>query len=271
MGASLLFAGPSEILYTDFPGIGGTASRSLTFWFKTTLTGDNGILGWGNSGGNGLKWHARLNTGAVDGPVGALRLEHQGGRTVATTPVNDGEWHHAAIVFAEDANPDISDVVFYLDGELDPVNKFTSVPINTQIEGPGAQPVMLGGRDQTGNLRGFLGNLADLRIYDTGLTQEEVVAIMTGTDGRRLQLEVSAEAGTVSISWESRDGMLYNLRSETDPAAGSPGEWPVFGVNQDLEATPPENAVSFELPADRERFFVVEEFPAPPEVVFADD
>ncbi|MDA7865897.1 hypothetical protein N9C66_05885 [Akkermansiaceae bacterium] len=215
---SLLFANNNDLLRTDYEGIGGTASRSVTFWFKTSLTFDNGILGWGNAAGDGLKWHARLNTAAADGPVGALRLEIQNGRTVATTPANDGLWHHGAIVFEEDADPDISDVVFYLDGELDPVDLFTSVPIDTQNTG-GPFAVTLGGRLQGGAIRGFEGNLADLRIYDSGLTQAEVREIMSGgmTGGGDLAITsleyTPGDPGSATITWQSRPGRSYRIES----------------------------------------------------------
>lgn len=218
---SLLFANNNDLLKTDFEGIGGTASRSLTFWFKTTLITDNGIIGWGNSTLGGLKWHARLNTSAADGPVGALRLEIQDGRTVATTPVNDGEWHHGAIVFEEDADPDIADVVFYLDGEPDPVSLFTSVPINTVNSG-GALAVTLGGRLQGAAVRGFNGNLADIRIYDSGLTQAEVQDIMAGgmTGGGSLAITSIAytpgDPGSATITWQSRPGRFYRIESSPD-------------------------------------------------------
>ncbi len=85
-------------------------------------------------------------------------------------------------------------------------------------------------------------------------------------------VDVSHDPGadTLSVRWESQDGRLYNLRSETDPSNGEPATWPVFGGNQDLAATPPENVVTFPLPADPARYFVVEEFPAPPVPVFSD-
>lgn len=218
---SLLFANNNDLLKTDFEGIGGTASRSLTFWFKTTLISDNGIIGWGNSTLGGLKWHARLNTSAADGPVGALRLEIQDGRTVATTPVNDGEWHHGAIVFEEDADPDIADVVFYLDGEPDPVSLFTSVPINTVNSG-GPLAVTLGGRLQGAAVRGFNGNLADIRIYDSGLTQAEVQDIMAGgmTGGGSLAITTieytPGDPGSATITWQSRPGRFYRIESSPD-------------------------------------------------------
>ncbi len=79
------------------------------------------------------------------------------------------------------------------------------------------------------------------------------------------------ESGTLSLRWESRGGRLYNVRSEADPSGALPIEWPVFDGNEDLPATPPENSVSFVLPADPQRLFVIEEFPAPPVSVFLDD
>ena len=269
---SLQFADAGDILTTEYPGVGGSASRSITFWFKTTFVSDNGILAWGNSGANGLKWHARLNSGAADGPVGALRLEIQGGRAVATTPVNDDQWHHAAMVFEEDADPDITDLVFYLDGEVDPISMSTSVPIDTQIAGAGALPVSIGGRFQGAALRGYVGHLADVRIYDSGLTQEEVLAIMTGVAPEPpLQLVISEEGGALSISWESQDEFHYTLRSTDDPAVSLPEDWPVYAGHENVAATAPLNTLTFALPPEPSRYFVVEQIPPPPVVVFSDD
>jgi hypothetical protein len=71
-------------------------------------------------------------------------------------------------------------------------------------------------------------------------------------------------ASTLSISWESEAGKLYNLRSTTDPASAEPKDWPIFGGKMDLVATSPENTVTIAHPAEATRLFVVEEFDAPP-------
>ncbi|MEE2734557.1 MAG: choice-of-anchor J domain-containing protein [Verrucomicrobiota bacterium] len=93
-------------------------------------------------------------------------------------------------------------------------------------------------------------------------------------DANRFQLtEVSHDpiSSVLAISWESRAGKLYNLRSILDPGSATPLEWPVFGGNIDLVATPPENTLTIPLPDEQSRFFVVEEFNAPPVILFADD
>jgi len=78
-------------------------------------------------------------------------------------------------------------------------------------------------------------------------------------------------SGLLAISWESTAGKLYNLRSTLDPGSATPLEWPVFGGNIDLGATPPENTLTIPMPDEQSRFFVVEEFNAPPVILFADD
>ena len=81
-------------------------------------------------------------------------------------------------------------------------------------------------------------------------------------------------AGTISLSWESKAGKLYNLRSEADPAqiaAVVPLHWPIFGGHSGIAATPPENTLTIPMPADLTRLFVVEGFPAPPVTLFTDD
>jgi len=88
-----------------------------------------------------------------------------------------------------------------------------------------------------------------------------------------LALDITHDAATdnLSISWESEAGRLYNLRSESDPSAAQPIDWPIFEGRANIAATPPLNTVTFPLPAEPLRLFVVEDFPAPPVSIFSDD
>ncbi|MFP6858027.1 MAG: hypothetical protein VCA73_12180, partial [Roseibacillus sp.] len=85
------------------------------------------------------------------------------------------------------------------------------------------------------------------------------------------QLIIASDGVDLRFKWESQSGMLYNLRSETDPSNGEPKNWPIFERRGDIEATPPENTLTIPLPADASRYFVVQEFPKPPAVVFEDN
>nr|MCS5539409.1 hypothetical protein [Roseibacillus sp.] len=89
----------------------------------------------------------------------------------------------------------------------------------------------------------------------------------------KFQIEVThlAASDELEFKWDSETGKLYNLRSEADPSAAKPIDWPIFGGNADIAATPPENILTIPMPADLTRLFVVESFPAPPVTLFADD
>ena len=90
---------------------------------------------------------------------------------------------------------------------------------------------------------------------------------------RKPQLKVThlSSSNELEIGWDSRAGLLYNLRSKVDPSAGLPGSWPLFGEFENIAATPPRNTVTFPLPPGKKRFFVVEEFLPPPVTVYRDD
>lgn len=74
--------------------------------------------------------------------------------------------------------------------------------------------------------------------------------------------------GELNISWESKAGKLYNLRSESDPSATAPLEWPLFvqgaTTYENLPGTPPSNTLILDFPPEALRLFVIEEFDAPP-------
>ena len=118
-------------------------------------------------------------------------------------------------------------------------------------------------------------------MWNQALTAEEVDAIYqdglngVGLDGAArgpaLDITLSPDGTQLILDWESSDGKLYNLRSETDPSKGDPGDWPIHGGNEDIAALPPLNTLTIPLPADPRRFFVIEEFNAPPVAVFFDN
>ncbi len=90
--------------------------------------------------------------------------------------------------------------------------------------------------------------------------------------GAPFRFEVRRAAnGGLDLVWESKNGKLYRVRSETDPASASSGDWPIFDGHTDIAATPDENTLNIPLPAELSRFFVIEEYNPPPVTVLSDD
>ena len=111
---SLFFDGLDDYVeIPDFKGITGTASRTCSAWIKTTEVSDE-IITWGEwvTGG---KWIVRVNE------TGSLRIEVAGGYVYGTTLINDGSWHHVAVVLEDDGSPDISEVRLYVDGQQETI------------------------------------------------------------------------------------------------------------------------------------------------------
>jgi hypothetical protein len=115
-------------------------------------------------------------------------------------------------------------------------------------------------------------NISSLKFYVDELriatTFGEVIG---GNASAKAQLEIAQVGDDLVISWASRGGMLYNLRSETDPSNGEPKNWPIHDGNMDIAATPDTNTLTIPLPADASRYFVIEEFPVPPVTVFSEN
>ena len=98
--------------------------------------------------------------------------------------------------------------------------------------------------------------------------------ILRRTGGNRLRItDFSRDPNTdeLSVSWESKPGKLYNLRSTLDPSSTKPEDWELLEPHEDIAATPPLNTLVISRPADGERYFVVEEFNAPPLTVFTEN
>ena len=174
------FDGLGAGIITEFPGIGGSDPRTITFWIKTDVPDEDPshrIVAWGASVDT-QKWHIRVNNNGGNGEFGAIRTEVQGGQNVATTPINDDQWHHVAVVLP-DGGEFNSDVEHYVDGVFDPQSGGGDQDVDTLI-GDDADPVSIGFGFQGDNPTFFPGVLADVRIYDEALDETTIQAIMAG-------------------------------------------------------------------------------------------
>jgi len=174
--AALFFKSASaDRVETSYPGVLGQAARSVTAWIRAepTQTNNGVMVGWG-ANTNDRRYSVRVNKTAADGSVNALRLEIQGSRAVATTPLNDRQWHHIAVTQGNGAH--IGEVSFYVDGKLDAMSGTAGgALINT-----GSTSVVLGNSGHATGTYGFDGAMDEVRIYDHALTQAEIQQVMKG-------------------------------------------------------------------------------------------
>ena len=163
-GNAINFDGVDDyIQISDYKGITGTASRTCAAWIKTTKTPGE-IISWGE-GAIGGKWIVRVNE------TGSLRVEVQGGYVYGTTPINDGSWHHVAVVLEDDGSSNISEARLYVDGQPETFAEVLPCEVNTSV----AQDVRIGAF--YAGPRYFRGLIDDVRIYSRALGEDEIAAM----------------------------------------------------------------------------------------------
>lgn len=190
--AAVLYDGVSQFTQTTYPGIGGNNTRTVSAWIKLTpgpgeTVIDNGILGWGNSTGNGLKYHVR-----IEPSTGTIRTEAQGGNNWATQDLRDGQWHHVISLVPDFPGVSNDDVKHYVDGVLDPQLGGADVAIDTDITSSSALPLRIGARDQTGTFRGFPGAVDDVAIFAAELTEAQIADLAAGVSPLNLAAPLAA-------------------------------------------------------------------------------
>jgi hypothetical protein len=110
-GNALSLDGTNDYLKTTgYKGITGTNRRTISFWFKTTVLGKS-ILEYGDGSANGKKIRFALAGN------GKPFVDFQGnGITAGGRSLNDGNWHHLALVIPEGAN--VQQAKLYVNGLL---------------------------------------------------------------------------------------------------------------------------------------------------------
>ena len=207
--AAVEFDGLTYAEAAAYDGVTGPAERTIAFWLKgEDLQNPNAtIVSWGNTA-NTTRWGVRVG-GSLN-----IRTEVAGSGSEGTAEIIDGEWHHVAVVLANDGSPNIEDIQFFVDGEPDPLTIVGGTDINT---GAGTNVRIGGSAAFTG--REFTGQLDDIRIYNRALSQEEIGAVMSGGGGQSdgfAITRVEYDGTTATITWKSTPGQSYGIDSSED-------------------------------------------------------
>ncbi|MBX3740876.1 MAG: hypothetical protein KF712_07795 [Akkermansiaceae bacterium] len=185
-GSALYFNGDGASAESDFPGILGSATRSISMWVRippdVSPDQGHGFLSWGTSR-QGSIWQLSANGVADDGAPGALRVgTFNRGMIIGTTDLRDDRWHHVAVVMYGGDKPNLStNVLLYVDGRLERVSRRTFTPIDTASAPPG-EGVRLGRNAASATSkyakRFFRGSVDEVFIFDSALSSEEVIRLM---------------------------------------------------------------------------------------------
>lgn len=170
IGKALKLDGDSYIEITKYKGVVGTHARTVTAWINTT-TSKGEVMSWGAD-----DFGQMFNVCFIRNRIG---IRPNGGYYYMNDLINDGQWHHVAVVIKVAELPNLhDDAVLYRDGvvaEIHDIGLLDLWPIETGSD----LDVRIG--------RGIKGLIDDVRIYDRVLSEDEVMALFKLESDRPLQ------------------------------------------------------------------------------------
>ena len=166
----------------DFAGSGNYVdlANEANFDFASNFT----VALWMKATDLGTTWAQVIGKGdsawSLDRAGGSNRLQFTTwspgfDELVGQTNVNDGQWHHVAIVHTG------TQKILYVDGQVDAQKAYTQSVVDNDI------PVRLGFNSEFTSAQ-YDGLLDDVRIYQRGLTQTEIAALMISGNPPQAQI-----------------------------------------------------------------------------------
>lgn len=204
----------------------GSAPRTVMAWIKTEPAQENAtIFGYG-ANVNGQRFSFRTNASAGNPTNHRLRLEVQGGAIVGSTNLNDGQWHHVAVVcddFNDDDTMNVNETKLYVDGVADTIATASSRVMNTTA----GTTAVLGGSNHSAAYS-FSGQIDEFRVFPEALSAAEVQALAS-VNRQSAAAWHRENFGPEAISWnEDLDGDGLTRFAEyafgTDPYILNSGE-----------------------------------------------
>ncbi len=186
-GQAIALRGDGDHVTTTWEGIGGTAPRSVSVWFKlprdADLTSLPALVGWGDPNTYAGKWKVLLAEEPPGSPIVA-RVSIGSEASDGLTPVEDGGWHHLVAVYP--GVPTVGaggPIKIYLDGvrETTTAQRFDQHPggalfPETRTRGRAARPLRIGlsVESRSGS---FPGLIDEVRVYAGALSEAEVTRL----------------------------------------------------------------------------------------------
>ncbi len=181
-------------------------------------------------------------------------------------PLPLNEWTHFIVTF-DDAT-DLAKV--YVNGGTPATHDLSSAGLDYDNLANNDVTLFKTRSSESANRR-FDGDISFARFYDFVLSDAQAAANHEALTSR-LELNLAVAGSDLVFTWDSRDGMSYDLLSDTG-LTDAPETWAPYvdiytvthrGIRADVSGT---NTVTVPRdPGDSERLFVVREYPSPPVV-----
>ena len=256
-GKALQFDGIDD--QVNFPGMSlptGAADRTISCWVRTNSRSSpesQTIFSYGSNllGGRFL---VRLDNTPGVASDQAAKLDVWGGYAQGTRPLNDGQWHHLAIVVADHnggGSVNVNETKIYVDGVPDVIAEKSGEVVAT---GSSLVPA-LGGSNHNSAFN-FQGSVDDLRIFPRALGDAEIAALhasepwylgpppeptddsdgdgmtdvaeeIAGTDPENPAsilriVEMTRSSGSITLKWPMVPGRRYQAEESPDLSSWQP-------------------------------------------------
>lgn len=206
---------------TDFINCGNNSSLqiagslTLSAWFKSSASTNQRIISMDSGSSTGRNYIIQLeSSGYVRGIVWSGSTAYQGGTTSTTPGLNDGNWHHVALVYEPSTRVEI-----FIDGVSRDKNT-SNIPSSINSI---AQDLIIGrAAPATGNF--FNGDLSNISIFNTSLTLSQVTTLFnSGTPEQDIsfspvswwKLTSGSASGTIIDTQGINNGTNSNPGAET--------------------------------------------------------
>jgi len=170
---ALSFDGIDDNVYYDQTDLINNYPFTMMSWFKTTSTNDQTLLYFGNSSSNLTRHSIMVNNGSI---LAEARVRFGPGNLIEenisyTATLNDGTWYHAAVVHESPTSRKL-----YIDGVEVASNNNNFDSVTPQLP----SSFSAGNRDDRNPDSFFNGEIDDVRLYGSALTNTEINNALQG-------------------------------------------------------------------------------------------
>lgn len=180
-GSALDLRGQGAFIETNWPGISGTAPRTVSLWCRLPAgvrpETAPALAWWGNPAKG---WNQKFKFGLVTNKKKRTVLRASFGEIFfsGSTDVADGNWHHLAMVYRGNSASSEPDISFYIDGDPEEIlaGSHGDIAVRTDTESALAGTLGIGKYELPANGRNpyLNASIDELQIFAGALNAAEI-------------------------------------------------------------------------------------------------